>query len=349
MKKLTLLTLALISFQVIGQVSDQIVISEIKPVVKEVSELTQNFKIDGTDNINLGAPDYKFASEYFLKIISQKKIKFEFFLNSLNAQLKPDYQIIEALRKENQTTAVASTLNQAKSRYKKAILDNQGWYRNELADFIYGDFYLTASYCLTVLCIEKIKEDILSWIKVAKKINKDLDFDVAKLNPLTKRKIRESVESVVKDVNSKGTALPVTLLLDSVECKNLMDPSLSLDKVSEFGVEAVSIVGYLKLKEDKEKLKRKNAEFLSTPPKEILNRIIHEQAVGACKVVTNFTGNAFYITDPAGVYLRETSREYPPQMRFDYSETKRAISVTDPYYERLVKIIKDSGRCNFTN
>lgn len=206
----------------------QIDIQSIKDLNDETKKLSKNFKLSN-EKIDVGSPDYKFASAKLLEVINKKPERMENFLTTLNSKLKTK--------------------------------NFESDYKEELRLFINDGLLDASKLCMTILCSKRIRADIKSWQNKALRVNRDLDLGEQYLKSAWEKGLKDQIASLDQRLKEEESELVAALPKDGKECQNLADPSLNLNELTEIGIKYVAMYGMKNAaKEKEEDLKRLKIE-----------------------------------------------------------------------------------------
>ena len=185
MKSFSLLaTLAMISsFNAFAQYHNDI--EPIKGARNDAKGLIKSFQLQNM-NLESGAPEYtKIYNEMFVPAIKVESDKLEQSLDAINQALSKDYSLIMSLKGKPQTTALKATIKIAEERLASAadgMLND--YYHKPIKSVVTlnNSFSKIVSKCLTVLCVNQVKEDFVRWIKISSSINKKLDLETTSMD-----------------------------------------------------------------------------------------------------------------------------------------------------------------------
>lgn len=176
-------------------------IAPIKNARNDAKELVKSFQLVDM-KLDSGAPEYSaLYNDIFLPAIKEESARLEKSLDDINQALSKDYSLIMSLKGKDQTTALKETIKIAEARLAAAATKMTGpSYHAPIKNVITlnDKFKTIVEKCLTVLCVSQVKEDFIKWIKLASKINKDLDLEttsmkkVPNLSSFTKSQLQDN-------------------------------------------------------------------------------------------------------------------------------------------------------------
>ena len=216
MKPISLLaTLALISsFNAFAQYHNDI--TPIRTARNDAKEVIRNFELQFRA-VDAGAPEYlKIYQEDFLPKLKDETRKLEDSLDFINQSLSKDYSLIVSLKGKPQTTALKQTIKQAENRLESQandLLDD--YYHKPIKSVVTLDnsFSEVAKKCLTVLCVNQIKQDFIKWIKLSSSLNKSLDLETTSMEKIPKFNsfTKSSLDSIESEASVIGLYLPISI------------------------------------------------------------------------------------------------------------------------------------------
>ena len=216
MKPLNLLAaLAIVSsFNAFAQYHNDI--EPIKGARSDAKSLIKSFQLQN-QNLDTGAPEYTaIYNTMFVPAIKVESDKLEKSLDAINQALSKDYSLIMSLKGKPQTTALKATIKIAEQRLadSAASMITQ-YYHAPIKSVITlnGSFSNIVKKCLTVLCVNQVKEDFVKWIKISSSINKKLDLETTSMDkvPNFSAFTKKTLQNQSDEALSVGNHLAVSL------------------------------------------------------------------------------------------------------------------------------------------
>ena len=219
-----LATLTLLSsFSVLAQYHNDI--APIRGARDEAKALIKTFQLQN-QNLDSGAPEYsKIYNERFVPSIKVETDKLEASLDAINQALSKDYSLIMSLKGKKQTTALKETIKIAEKRLDSAANDMlREYYHNPIRSVVTLDnsFSKNVKYCLTVLCVNQLKEDYVKWIKLSSTLNKKLDLETTAMDKIQDfNKFTKSALNLIEDEAGEAS-LNLAVSLTKEEYENIL-------------------------------------------------------------------------------------------------------------------------------
>ena len=191
-------------------------IAPIKDARSDAKSLIKSFQLQNL-NLDSGAPEYtKIYNEMFVPSIKEESDKLEKSLDAINQALSKDYSLIVSLKGKQQTTALKATIKIAEDRLAAAAESMVSeYYHKPIKSVITlnNSFSKVVSKCLTVLCVNQVKEDFVKWIKISSSINKKLDLETTSMDkvPSFSSFTKKALESNSNKALEVGNHLAVSL------------------------------------------------------------------------------------------------------------------------------------------
>ena len=152
----------------------------------------------------------------FVPAIKVESDKLEKSLDAINQALSKDYSLIMSLKGKPQTTALKATIKIAEQRLADAAANMiTQYYHAPIKSVITlnGSFSNIVKKCLTVLCVNQVKEDFVKWIKISSSINKKLDLETTSMDkvPNFSAFTKKTLQNQSDEALSVGNHLAVSL------------------------------------------------------------------------------------------------------------------------------------------
>lgn len=157
-------------------------IKPLKDLRNDALEIVKDFELEDL-GLKVGAPEYPKVKSLLITSIKEEMTNLEVFLDKVNDSLSKDYSLVMGLKREKQTKPVKNAIKIGVDRLSDRAYTFYSGYQMHLWKLI----SLSAHYeklleeCRSVLCAEKLIQDLGYWFKKAKRINKKLDLDVTKI------------------------------------------------------------------------------------------------------------------------------------------------------------------------
>lgn len=223
--------------------SQQIDIQPIKETKNEIRQMISDFKIASNES-EVEAPEYRFSKILMLELMESKQNRLENYLSSLSRDFEKDYSIISNIKQLGNSDATKATVDEAKRRYKLRADENIESYQDELQIFITQDFDVVYNQCQTVLCINRVNEDVSAWVKIMGKVNMDLDLGAgAKLRKHPYVKVKDTQKYWVAVGALMAPELELVMSRNSVEFERLSDPSITKEEIKKYGSKKIMDYG----------------------------------------------------------------------------------------------------------
>jgi hypothetical protein len=222
MKPLNLLAVLAIVSSVSAHAQYHNDIAPIKGARSDAKGLIKSFQLQNL-NLDSGAPEYtKIYNEMFVPAIKEESDKLEKSLDAINQALSKDYSLIMSLKGKPQTTALKATIKIAEERLASAADSMVSeYYHKPIKNVITlnNSFSKIVGKCLTVLCVNQVKEDFVKWIKISSSINKKLDLETTSMDkvPSFSTFIKKALESNSNKALEVGNHLAVSLTKEEYE------------------------------------------------------------------------------------------------------------------------------------
>lgn len=222
MKPLNLLAVLAIVSSVSAHAQYHNDIEPIKGARNDAKELIKSFQLQNL-NLDSGAPEYTaIYNKMFVPAIKEESDKLEKSLDAINQALSKDYSLIMSLKGKPQTTALKATIKIAEQRLADAASSMIAqYYHGPIKSVVTlnNSFSKIVTKCLTVLCVNQVKEDFVKWIKVSSSINKKLDLETTSMDKVpnfsafTKKTLQANSDQAL----SVGNHLAVSLTKEEYE------------------------------------------------------------------------------------------------------------------------------------
>jgi hypothetical protein len=191
-------------------------IAPIKDARSDAKGLIKSFQLQN-QNLDSGAPEYtKIYNELFVPSIKVESDKLEKSLDAINQALSKDYSLIMSLKGKPQTTALKATIKIAEERLASAAESMiTEYYHKPIKSVVTlnNSFSKIVGKCLTVLCVNQVKEDFVKWIKLSSAINKKLDLETTSMDKVSSFSTftKKALESNSNTALEVGNHLAVSL------------------------------------------------------------------------------------------------------------------------------------------
>jgi hypothetical protein len=254
-----------------------------RDIVREAIESFElNYEVQA-----IGFQDYVNARKLLKQILEkrQQSTLIQDTLNAINRNLHDDLSLVKSLKSTKKTAAVRKILKDANERLKNKAKDMTPEYHSALLAFMFNDDTTAANMCITELCVESIRRDILQVTRILTKANKSLDLGFTKLNKIPSKTIKRYKNYQDYGIKRISERMPyLALHQGSVEMENLRDVSL-LD-LTKYGPLNVARKGLDQSIEELEELKEEEERTAN-----IIQYAIDGTLFKNCYVKPNVFGN----------------------------------------------------------